>query len=334
MFALVRDWRQSARRPLSRLLAPLCALLVAVGPVQADDDADKYPGSPLYSKPVEVAPGVWSAIGATQPPTYENAGHNNNLSFVIGGEAVLVVNGGANAKLAEALDQEIQAVTDLPVRYVINENGQGHAMLGNSYWHDKGATLIAHEDAWHEYEDRSAQILSSMQTYARENSEGTRFVEVDETFTDHYEVDLGGGVVAIAKVYGPAHSPGDVSVLVPSANVIIAGDMAFHVRIPPIFAETNTKLWLESFALFAEEAKDMIIIPGHGGPTTLASVDAGTRGYLKYLRSKVRALLDEGGTLEDAFQIDQSPYKDYDTFDELAARNAGRVFEEMEFEDW
>lgn len=30
---------------------------------------DNYPQSLLYNAPVEVAPGVWSAIGATQPPT-------------------------------------------------------------------------------------------------------------------------------------------------------------------------------------------------------------------------------------------------------------------------
>ena len=44
---------------------------------------DRASGTALYDWPVEVAPGVFSAIGATQPGTYENAGHNNNLSFII-----------------------------------------------------------------------------------------------------------------------------------------------------------------------------------------------------------------------------------------------------------
>jgi hypothetical protein len=46
----------------------------------SEDIPDQYPQSVLYSKPVEVIPHVCSAIGATAPPTYENAGHNNNLS--------------------------------------------------------------------------------------------------------------------------------------------------------------------------------------------------------------------------------------------------------------
>ena len=31
--------------------------------------ADQYPGSDLYSSPYEVIPNVFSAIGATAPPT-------------------------------------------------------------------------------------------------------------------------------------------------------------------------------------------------------------------------------------------------------------------------
>ena len=39
---------------------------------------DKAPTTALYDYPVQVSEHVYSAIGATQPPTYENAGHNNN----------------------------------------------------------------------------------------------------------------------------------------------------------------------------------------------------------------------------------------------------------------
>ncbi|MFO7527301.1 MAG: hypothetical protein R6W86_00640 [Marinobacter sp.] len=29
------------------------------------------------------------------------------------------------------------------VNYVVNENAQGHSMLGNSYWRDQGLPIIA-----------------------------------------------------------------------------------------------------------------------------------------------------------------------------------------------
>ena len=43
------------------------ALLCATTATASEQIADKYPGSMLYDEPVEVIPGVWSAIGATAP---------------------------------------------------------------------------------------------------------------------------------------------------------------------------------------------------------------------------------------------------------------------------
>ena len=141
------------------LTASLLANPVLVSPVLASEDiADQYPGSVLYSKPYEVIPHVYSAIGATAPPTYENAGHNNNLSFIVTGDGVIVVNSGASYQLAEALHQEIKAVTDQSVELVLNENGQGHAMLGNSYWVDQGVKVVAHVDAAHEFAAWQRQV--------------------------------------------------------------------------------------------------------------------------------------------------------------------------------
>ena len=51
-----------------------------------------------------------------------------------------------------------------------------------------------------------------------------------------------GDLKVIAKTYGSAHSPGDVTVLVPQDRVVLAGNMAFHIRMPPIFGDTDTAL--------------------------------------------------------------------------------------------
>ena len=107
---------------------------------------DKAPASFLYDLPQEVIPGVWSAIGATAPGTYENSGHNNNLSFIITDDGVLVVNAGDNYLLAQSLHEEIKKRTSQPVKYVVLENSQGHAMLGSKYWKEQGATIIAQRD--------------------------------------------------------------------------------------------------------------------------------------------------------------------------------------------
>ena len=70
-----------------RILSIVASIILGLHPASASEDiADQYPESALYSKPVEVIPHVWSAIGATAPPTYENNGHNNNLSFIVTGD--------------------------------------------------------------------------------------------------------------------------------------------------------------------------------------------------------------------------------------------------------
>ncbi|MEW2914760.1 MBL fold metallo-hydrolase [Leisingera sp. JC11] len=297
----------------------------------SEDIADQYPQSVLYSKPVEYIPGVFTAIGATAPPTYENSGHNNNLSFIVTGDGVVVVNGGAAYVLAKALHQEIQAVTDQPVKLVFNENGQGHAMLGNAYWSEIGVPIIAHTDAAAEFEEYGAQILEQMKKYNKDKAEGTYLAGPTETFDDEYAVEMGEFRIE-AKYLGPAHSPGDISIWLPGQSLVIAGDMAFHERMLPVFENTYTADWLETWDNAFEPLDATYVIPGHGHPTNMDQVRRYTRGYLIYLRSRIQEHMDAGGDLADAYYVDQSPYAHLDTFEKLAARNAGRVYEQMEFE--
>ena len=314
-------------------LAALCLGLMAVSMAAKADQSipDQYPQSPLYQKPVEVIPHIWSAIGATAPPTYENTGHNNNLSFIVTTEGVVVINGGAAYVLAEALHQEIKRITDQPVVLVINENGQGHAMLGNTYWAEQGVPILAHEDAAAEFEERGYDILDRMKGYNRDKAEGTEVTPPTETFEDRYEITLGATQIEVLYL-GPAHSAGDISVWLPAEKLVIAGDMAFHERLPPIFEETDTAGWIETWEGPFEELGAIYVIPGHGHPTNMAQVRRYTRDYLVYLRSKIREHIDNGGELDTAYYVDQSPYAHLDTFEELATRNAGRVFEQMEWE--
>lgn len=307
-----------------------CAI-VATPAFGSEDIADQYPGSVLYSKPVEVIPGVYSAIGATAPPTYENAGHNNNLSFIVTGDGVVVINGGGSYQLAAALHDEIKVVTNQPVKLVFNENGQGHAMLGNSYWAEQGVEIVAHVDASAEFEERGSQSLRAAQSRLKERADKTAVALPTQTFEDTYDVEM-GGVEIIARYLGPAHSPGDIVVWLPQQSIVISGDMAFHERMLPVFEHTMTADWVETWDTEFETLNATYIIPGHGHPTNMAQVRRYTRDYLIYLREKIGSHLEEGGDLAEAYYVDQSPYAHLDTFEELATKNAGRVYEQMEFE--
>ena len=314
------------------VVAILLAMVLAASDLQASEDIpDQYPASPLYSKPVEVIPNVFSAIGATAPPTYENGGHNNNLSFILTGDGVVVVNGGASWQLAEALHAEIKVITNQPVRLVVDENGQGHAMLGNSYWKAQRVKIIAQDEAAAEFKAGGYDSLAAAERIQKEKSAKTSVVLPDETFTESYVVDFGNFPIEVLNL-GPAHSPGDVVVWLPEQSLVISGDMAFHERMLPIFEDTNTATWLESWVTRFEPLKATYVIPGHGHPTNMDQVRRYTKDYLVYLRGKIREHIDNGGDLAGAYYVDQSAYAHLDTFEQLATRNAGRVFQQMEWE--
>jgi len=158
------------------MIKTLLACCLFASPTLANENiVDQYPGSMLYSKPVEFIPNVFSAIGATAPSSYDNAGHNNNLSFIVTGNGVVVINSGGSYLLAKALHDEIKLVTEQPVRLVLNENGQGHAMLGNSYWADQGVKTMAHVDAAEEFAESGAQSLRGAQSRLLERADGTQW---------------------------------------------------------------------------------------------------------------------------------------------------------------
>jgi len=294
------------------------------------EQTDKAVDSILYNKPQKVTDNVWSAIGATAPPTYANSGHNNNLSFIITSEGVVVINAGDNYLLAQALHREIKAITNQPVKYVVLENGQGHAAMGALYWKQQNVPIIAHIETLIELKEHGEEILARVKSGRRDKSEGSEVVLPDETFTNKKVIELGGQRIELLHL-GPAHSPGDIMVWLPQQQLVISGDMAFHQRLLPVTEHTDTEAWIQTWDKFAAlNAK--IVIPGHGVPTTMSEVTKYTKDYLVFMREKIGALIDEGETLEAAAKIDQSAYRHLDTFDELAKLNASTIFRAMEFE--
>ena len=297
---------------------------------QGVDHLDKALDSILYERPIQVTENVWSAIGATQPPTYENSGHNNNLSFIITADGVVVFNAGGSYLLARSLHDEIRRITDKPVKYVVLENEQGHAFLGSSYWQEHGIPVIAHVDAYDAIVARGQLALERTQRIQRDKAYGTRMSLPDITFEDEHVIDLGGERIEI-KYLGPAHGPGDIVAWLPAQKLVIAGDMAFHERLLPIFEYTDTAGWIETWEKFADLGAE-VVIPGHGGPTDMTEVEKYTIGYLEFMRTEIGVILDAGGDMNDIYTIDQDAFMHLDTYRELAALNASTLYRSMEFE--
>ncbi|HYQ72289.1 MAG TPA: MBL fold metallo-hydrolase, partial [Gammaproteobacteria bacterium] len=97
--------------------------------------------------PRQLAPHSYAWIGPYGPPAEENRGFRMNLGFVVGNDAVAVIDSGYGDEMATAMLAQIRQITDRPVRYVINTNSQPHRILGNAVLRKYGATVIASEGA-------------------------------------------------------------------------------------------------------------------------------------------------------------------------------------------
>lgn len=130
---------------------------------------------------------------------------------------------------------------------------------------------------------------------------------------------------------GAAHTPGDSFVWLDERDVMFTGDIVYVDRLLGNGPARDTDSWIAVFeAMAAYEPAH--IVPGHGRATDLATATRDTHDYLVNLRSRIGALIEAGGDIMDAPQIDQSAWSYLEQFDSLAGRNAQATFEEMEWE--
>lgn len=291
---------------------------------------NKYKNSLLYSKVEKISKGVYVSIGITAPYRYESTAHNNNLGFVIGNKYVLVWNAGSSYLLAQALHQEIKKITSKPVKYVLLENSQGHAMLGSNYWQEQGAIVVAQENVKDEIDKKGDKIFLSMQKVLKDKFTGTKLVYPNRYFKTNMKFDLGNRVVE-AKYFGYAHEHSDIVLWLKKQRIAFAGDVAFNDRLLPIFKITDTSKWLEAWKKL-EKLKAKIVVPGHGHVSDMKEVRKYTKDYILYLRTQILKIIDNDGDMTDAYNIDMRAYQHLDTFKELSKQNISTLYKQLEFE--
>ncbi|MDC9714316.1 MAG: rhodanese-like domain-containing protein [Gammaproteobacteria bacterium] len=291
--------------------------------------SDYEPNNILYRKPVEVIENVYTAVGATQPGTYENSNHNNNLSFIVTTDGVLVFNAGGSYLVAKAMHKEIKKVTKQRVKYVVFENSQGHAILGANYWKQQGVTIIAHKEADKEIVEKGEAIYLRALNRQKDKLIGTVVIRPDVVFDKKFDLTMGDTKIELIHI-GASHSPDDIQLWLAEEKLLISGDTAFNERMLPVFPHTDIAAWIKTWDKIEALAPE-VVIPGHGTPTDLTTVTKFTKNYLAYMHDEVAKILEDDGSLVDAYNIDQSAYRDWGTYRELHRQNAARIFRQMEF---
>lgn len=287
----------------------------------------------LALQPVKVAPDVYVVVGDLEGQTYKNDGLNANLGFVVGRDGVLVVNTGPTRRVAEALDRAIKAVTTKPVKWVVNVNSQNHYWHGNGYFASPGVQVIAHEAAVKIMRENGNTQLEGNRNELKEKAAGTTLAFPSVLIKDTHTIDLGDRTVEV-RHFGPAHTPGDVSVWLPKEKIIFTGDLVYTERMLAVIPLSHSGKWIAAFDRLMA-LKPEIVVPGHGHPTNAARAKRDTRDYLDSLRSQAKKSIDRGDSLTKAINaIDQSAFKNLANFDLLARRNANMIAREVEKESF
>lgn len=278
----------------------------------------------------KVTDGVWALVGPLEQRNPENLANNSTHGVVVTGDGVVLMDPGGSWKGAEAIHAEIRALTDQPVKFVIDTGGQDHRWLGNGYWQDQGARVIASTAAEADHKDRGSMQMTGLDVLIKDQLAGTVPSTADITFDETYAFELGGVAFELTHP-GQAHTPGDAFVWVPSKDTVFTGDIVYVERILGVGSQSNAKSWIAAFEAMAA-LEPTHLVPGHGHATTLDHATKDTYDYLVNLRTQVGAHIEDGGDIIGVVDVDQSAFAYLKEFSSLAKRNAQTVFEQMEWE--
>lgn len=315
------DCRAAARQGVAGF-NPL--LQVQAFPCVPADDAPDFTAS-------EVAPGVFVHKGAHGIPTFENGGDLTNLGFIVGSEAVAVIDTGSSRLIGEALLAAIRRETDLPIRYVILTHMHPDHVLGTSGFLGEGAEIVSHANLGPALENRAETYLTAMTRLMGAAADGTVVTLPTRTVSEEITLSLGPGRDLRLTPHKTAHTDNDLTVLDTATGTFFVGDLDFHGHIPAL--DGSITGWLALLETLSK-ADARFVVPGHG-PVMLPAdrAFAPTQAYLKQIASETRAAIAAGTPMLDAIrQVGEGSRADWLLFDEFNPRNATAAFKELEWE--
>jgi len=278
----------------------------------------------------EVAPGLFVHRGEVALADPANGGDIGNIAFVVGEEAVAVIDAGGSRALGEAVVAAIRAETDRPIRYLVLTHYHPDHVFGGTALADAGAEVLSHE----RLPDALAARAESYGEQGRRQI-GAAFIgseppRVDRTVAATEVLDLGGRALEL-QAWPVAHSEADLTVLDLATGTLFAGDLLVERHLPTL--DGSLVGWLGVLDLM-EGLDAGQAVPGHGGP--LVPWPEGVvaeRRYLGALERDVRALLAQGATITETVGVAAREERGaWALFDEHNPRNATEAYTELEWE--
>jgi cyclase len=261
-----------------RSLLPAAVLAVMVVPAQAQLQAPE-----TQVKTERVAEGVFVLFG-----------NGGNVGVSAGPDGVFIID-DQYAPMTPALSAAIAAISESPVRFVINTHWHGDHTGGNENFGKMGAVVIAHDNV-----RARMSVPQAMEFFKRAVPASPVGALPVITFDDSVSLHLNGDDVRVIHV-ADAHTDGDAIIHFRKANVIHAGDTFFNGWYPFIDADSGGSLAglmsaIDTMLALSDDGTR--IIAGHGPVAGKAELQA-YRKMLVETVTRIRTLRAEGKTVDE-----------------------------------
>jgi quinoprotein relay system zinc metallohydrolase 2 len=279
----------------------------------------------------EIAPGLFVHVGAIAAMTPSNQGAIANVGFVVGAQAVAVIDTGGSVKESRAFLAAIRARTPLPIRYVINTHMHPDHIFGNAAFAAANTTFVGHKNLPRALSTHGPFYLQAFRrSLGSELMDEVQIIAPTTLVETATELDLGGRRLTL-EAWPAAHTDNDLTVFDPTSGTLFAGDLLFVEHLPVL--DGSLLGWMKVLDALQQRRVNRVI-PGHGPliDDWHAALAAEQR-YFERLAGDLRAAIARGDPLAvAAAQAAQTERPRWQLFEDYNARNATAGFSQLEWE--
>ncbi len=270
---------------------------------------------------IEVAPGVWSAIGFAA----------SNVHMVEGRDTITIVDTTESTKAAGNILAEFRKRTDKPVGRIIYTHSHRDHISGATVFADgRDVPILASATFRSDLVDVDDRVIAANRALGRRTQAqfgigltpderislgcgpgdrpmeglGAGYIEPTERVATERAIDLDG--VTARLILAPGETADHMLVWLPEPRVLISGDNWYHA-FPNLYAIRGTPYrdfatWADSLSLMAGLEPE-VLAPGHTMPVIGAAqvqeVLTTTRTAILHVMRETAAGMDAGRALDD-----------------------------------